>query len=201
MILTDLATSSETLAFSHSLSFSWTSWAWEFNQSEHSSSCAVSQKVRKYLANIYLLWGGSLAGANGPHGFVGQHDFAPVFNIVCEKRRVIRNKLVFRKSDCSSNIPWNVSFNIRFVSSTLHGLTNAPGFQTHVISERDGGLCTCDEFGLSVDDLLCDAGLSFVQLLTNAGDHTETVLQSVCGLLTNELTQEKQRRCSQSATC
>lgn len=48
--------------------------------------------------------------------------------------------------------------------------------------------CTCDDLGLSKDDLLGDAALPLVQLLTNAGDDTKTALQSVGRLLTNELT-------------
>lgn len=47
--------------------------------------------------------------------------------------------------------------------------------------------CTCDDLSLSKDDLLCDAALSLIQFLTDAGDHTQAVLQSVSGLLTNEL--------------
>lgn len=46
---------------------------------------------------------------------------------------------------------------------------------------------TCDDLGLSKDNLLCDAALPLVQLLTNAGDDAETVLQSVGCLLANEL--------------
>lgn len=53
------------------------------------------------------------------------------------------------------------------------------------------GVCrvslTCDDLGLSKDNLLRDATLSLVQLLTNAGDDTQTALQSVGRLLTNQL--------------
>lgn len=55
-----------------------------------------------------------------------------------------------------------------------------------------GEACTCDDLGLSVDDLIGDAALPLVQLLTDAGDDTETILQSVGCLLTNELTQHTQ---------
>lgn len=48
---------------------------------------------------------------------------------------------------------------------------------------------TCDDLGLSKDDLLGDAALPLVQLLANACDDTKTVFQSVGRLLTNELTQ------------
>lgn len=48
-------------------------------------------------------------------------------------------------------------------------------------------LLTCDDLGLSKDNLLCDATLSLIQLLTNAGDDAQTVLQSVSCLLTNQL--------------
>lgn len=48
--------------------------------------------------------------------------------------------------------------------------------------------CTCDDLGLSKDNLLGDAALPLVQLLTNAGDDTKTALKSVGRLLTNELT-------------
>lgn len=47
--------------------------------------------------------------------------------------------------------------------------------------------CTCDDFSLSEDDLLGDAALPLVQLLTNAGDDAEPVLQSVGRLLADEL--------------
>lgn len=50
---------------------------------------------------------------------------------------------------------------------------------------------TCDDLGLSKDNLLCDAALSLVQLLTDAGNDTQTVLQSVGCLLPNELTPQK----------
>lgn len=50
---------------------------------------------------------------------------------------------------------------------------------------------TCDDLGLSKDNLLCDAALSLVQLLANAGDDAQAVLQSVGRLLTNELTPHK----------
>lgn len=46
---------------------------------------------------------------------------------------------------------------------------------------------TCDDLGLSKDNLLCDAALPLVQLLANTGDDAETVLQSVGCLLANEL--------------
>lgn len=46
---------------------------------------------------------------------------------------------------------------------------------------------TCDDLGLSKDNLLRDATLSLVQLLTNAGNDTQTALQSVGRLLTNQL--------------
>ena len=47
---------------------------------------------------------------------------------------------------------------------------------------------TCDDLGLIEDDLLGDAALPLVQFLADAGDDTETGLQSVGCLLTNELT-------------
>ncbi len=47
---------------------------------------------------------------------------------------------------------------------------------------------TCDELGLGKNDLVGGAGLSLVQLLSNAGDDTKTTLQSVGCFLTNELT-------------
>lgn len=50
---------------------------------------------------------------------------------------------------------------------------------------------TCDDLGLIEDDLLGDAALPLVQLLTDAGDDTETGLQSVGCLLTNELMRHK----------
>ena len=53
---------------------------------------------------------------------------------------------------------------------------------------------TCDDLGLSEDDLLGDAALSLVQLLTDAGDHTQAVLQSMSGLLTNELKIKKTQK-------
>lgn len=37
------------------------------------------------VTDIYLLWGGSLAGANGPHRLIRKHDLAPVLYIVCER--------------------------------------------------------------------------------------------------------------------
>lgn len=46
---------------------------------------------------------------------------------------------------------------------------------------------TCDDFGLSEHDLLGDASLPLVQFLTDAGDHAQTVLQSVGRLLSNQL--------------
>lgn len=52
-------------------------------------------------------------------------------------------------------------------------------------------LLTCDDLGLSKDNLLCDAALSLVQLLTDAGNDAQAVLQSVGCLLTNELTPYK----------
>lgn len=41
----------------------------------------------KYLAvfNIYLLWGGGLAGADGPHRLISEHNLAPVLYIVCQR--------------------------------------------------------------------------------------------------------------------
>lgn len=46
-----------------------------------------NHEIRKYavVSNIYLLWGGSLAGANGPHRLISKHDLAPVLYIVCER--------------------------------------------------------------------------------------------------------------------
>lgn len=41
--------------------------------------------------------------------------------------------------------------------------------------------------GLCVDDLLCDASLPLVQLLTDAGNDTQAILQGVGALLTNKL--------------
>lgn len=35
--------------------------------------------------SLYLLWGSSLAGANGPNGLISQHNLAPVLYIVCER--------------------------------------------------------------------------------------------------------------------
>lgn len=52
--------------------------------------------------------------------------------------------------------------------------------------------CTCDELGLGEDDLLCDACLPLIQLLTNAGNHTKTALQRVSCLLTNQLIKHRQ---------
>ena len=49
-------------------------------------------------------------------------------------------------------------------------------------------LRTCDDLSLSKDDLLGDAALPLVQLLADAGNDTETILQGVSCLLTNELT-------------
>ena len=63
---------------------------------------------------------------------------------------------------------------------------------------------TCDDLGLSEDDLLGDAALPLVQLLTDAGDHTETTLQSVGGLLTNELKHTHKHvitKCTQEERC
>lgn len=57
---------------------------------------------------------------------------------------------------------------------------------------------TCDDFGLGEDHLLRDAALPLVQLLADAGDDAETGLQSVGGLLANELTTHI-KICSQSA--
>ena len=37
------------------------------------------------VSYIYLLRGGCLAGANGPHRLIGEHDLAPVLYIVCER--------------------------------------------------------------------------------------------------------------------
>lgn len=54
---------------------------------------------------------------------------------------------------------------------------------------------TCNDLGLSKDDLLGDAALPLVQLLANAGDDTETTLQSVGCLLTNELTHTHTPNC------
>lgn len=66
-------------------------------------------------------------------------------------------------------------------------------FQLCIVNPADVcmGVCqvllTCDDLGLSKDNLLRDATLSLVQLLTNAGNDTQTVLQSVGCLLTNQL--------------
>ncbi len=46
---------------------------------------------------------------------------------------------------------------------------------------------TCDELGLCKNNFLCDSGLPLIQLLTNAGDHTQTVLKSMSDLLSNQL--------------
>lgn len=46
---------------------------------------------------------------------------------------------------------------------------------------------TCDELGLCKNHFLCDSGLPLIQLLTNAGDHTQTVLKSMSDLLPNQL--------------
>lgn len=46
--------------------------------------------------------------------------------------------------------------------------------------------------GLCVDDLLCDASLPLVQLLTDAGNDTQAILQGVGALLTNKLSGHKQ---------
>lgn len=46
---------------------------------------------------------------------------------------------------------------------------------------------TCDDFSLSEDNLLGDAALPFIQLLTNASNDTEAALQSVGCLLADEL--------------
>lgn len=45
------------------------------------------KRLEKYsvVSNIYLLWGGSLASANGPHRLISEHDLAPVLYIVCER--------------------------------------------------------------------------------------------------------------------
>lgn len=37
------------------------------------------------VSYIYLLRGGGLAGTNGPHRLIGEHDLAPVLHIVCER--------------------------------------------------------------------------------------------------------------------
>lgn len=57
----------------------------------------------------------------------------------------------------------------------------------HVCKGVPQGSLTCDDLGLSKDDLLGDATLSLVQLLTDAGNDTQTVLQSVGCLLANQL--------------
>ena len=49
------------------------------------------------------------------------------------------------------------------------------------------GRSTCDDFGLSKHNLLCDASLPLIQLFPDAGNHTQAVLQSVGCLLANEL--------------
>ncbi len=46
---------------------------------------------------------------------------------------------------------------------------------------------TGDELGLCKNNFLCDSGLPLIQLLTNAGDHTQTVLKSMSDLLSNQL--------------
>ena len=65
-----------------------------------------------------------------------------------------------------------------------------------IFQESDGDReinCTCDDFGLSEHNLLCDASLPLVQLLTNAGDHTQAILQSVGRFLANELSQHTRK--------
>lgn len=46
---------------------------------------------------------------------------------------------------------------------------------------------TFDVLCLLKDNLLCDASLSLIQLLANAGDHSETILQGMSHLLANQL--------------
>lgn len=50
---------------------------------------------------------------------------------------------------------------------------------------------TCNELGLCIDNFLCDSGLPLIQLLTNAGDHTQTALKSMSDLLSNQLSGKK----------
>jgi len=64
------------------------------------------------------------------------------------------------------------------------------GLHKYVLQYSDCGLRTCDDFGLSKHHFLCDASLPLIQLLTNAGNHTKTVLQSMSRLLTNKLTEK-----------
>ncbi len=45
---------------------------------------------------------------------------------------------------------------------------------------------TCDDLRLSVDDFFCGACLTFLQLLPDAGDHSQVTLQSVSHLRTNQ---------------
>lgn len=50
-------------------------------------------------------------------------------------------------------------------------------------------LCTCNDLRLSVDDFFCGAGLPLLQLLPDAGDHTQVALQSVSHLRTTHRSQ------------
>lgn len=47
---------------------------------------------------------------------------------------------------------------------------------------------TCNDFGLCKNNFLSDSSLPLIQLLTDAGNHTQTTLKSMSNLLTNELT-------------
>lgn len=53
----------------------------------------------------------------------------------------------------------------------------------HYILKKD----TCNDLGLGKNNFLSDPGLPLIQLLTNAGDHTQTILKSMSDLLANQL--------------
>lgn len=104
-----------------------------------------------------------------------------------EKRRVIRLKPEFHNrsnahyTHACTKRPWKV----RYDTQTLP--IQRPRFMFACVRGCVYVSLTCDDLGLSKDNLLCDAALPLVQLLTNAGDDTQTVLKSVGCLLTNEL--------------
>lgn len=179
MILTELATASDTFFCSQPLSFSWTSCAWNSTQKTH-----IMMVYQKRLSSFFYHFSGFL-----------YLPAAGRLSCRCQWPTQAHR----RARPCSSPLHclWKrrvIRLEFRKMSDFHHALacTSCP-WREHSDSLVNFVSRTCDDLGLIEDDLLGDAALPLVQFLADAGDDTETGLQSVGCLLTNELTRHKKR--------